>query len=359
MGDVLNANVANSRVDLKTDDFDFDLPPENIATAPARPRESARMLEIGDTLVDRLVGDLPSLLAPGDIVVVNDTRVIPARLRGTRRGAKVEVTLHKAEPDGTWRAFARPARKLSPRDVIDFADGFTAIVEQKGEAGEVTLSFPGTNDLFAQLENQGEMPLPPYIARPDGATEADEKDYQTVYSARQGAVAAPTAGLHFTEGLMDAVRAAGVPFAAVTLHVGAGTFLPVKVDRIADHRMHSEWGEIDAATATAINAAREAGGRVVSVGTTPLRLLESAAMADGKIRPFSGDTDIFITPGYRFKAVDALMTNFHLPRSTLLMLVAAFAGLDRMRSAYNHAVKAGYRFYSYGDSSFLHRADAS
>ena len=348
-----------ARSDLQTDDFDFDLPSENIATEPARPRESARLLEVGDTFVDRTVADLPGLLAPGDVVVINDTRVIPARLRGTRRGAKVEVTLHKAEPDGTWKVFARPARKLSPGDVIDFADGFTARVEAKGDAGEVTLSFPDTNDLFTALASHGEMPLPPYIARPGGATAADESDYQTVYAARQGAVAAPTAGLHFTDGLMDAVRAAGADFATVTLHVGAGTFLPVKVDRIADHKMHSEWGEIDAATAAAINDARRTGGRVVSVGTTPLRLLESAATPGGEILPFSGDTDIFITPGYRFRAVDALMTNFHLPRSTLFMLVAAFAGLDRMRAAYVHAIRTGYRFYSYGDSSFLHRVDPS
>lgn len=355
------ANTAGTiaRADLQTEDFDFDLPPENIATEPARPRESAKLLEIGEIVVDRTVADLPSLLVPGDIVVINDTRVIPARLRGTRRGAKVEVTLHKAEPDGTWKVFARPARKLSQGDVIDFADGFTAHVDAKGDAGEVTLSFPDTDDLFAALDNHGEMPLPPYISRPGGVTAADESDYQTVYAARQGAVAAPTAGLHFTDGLMDAVRAAGAHFATVTLHVGAGTFLPVKVDRIADHRMHSEWGEVDAATAKAINDARAAGGRVISVGTTPLRLLESAATVDGEILPFSGDTDIFITPGYRFRAVDALMTNFHLPRSTLFMLVSAFAGLDRMRAAYDHAIRTGYRFYSYGDSSFLHRVDPS
>mgnify|MGYP003667109419 FL=1 len=345
--------------DLQTSDFDFDLPPQNIATEPARPRESAKLLEVGDTLVDHTVSDLPSLLAPGDVVVINDTRVIPARLRGTRRGARVEVTLHKAEADGIWKVFARPARKLSAGDVIDFADGFTARVEAKGEAGEVTLSFPDTGDLFKALEHHGEMPLPPYISRPGGATEADESDYQTVYAARQGAVAAPTAGLHFTDGLMAAVQAAGAQFARVTLHVGAGTFLPVKVDRIADHRMHSEWGEIDATTASAVNAARASGGRVVSVGTTPLRLLESAASADGEVRPFSGDTNIFITPGYRFRAVDALMTNFHLPRSTLFMLVSAFAGLDRMRAAYAYAISNGYRFYSYGDSSFLHRVDPS
>ena len=359
MGEILNATNTITRTDLQTGDFDFDLPPENIATEPARPRESAKLLEVGDTLLDRTVADLPSLLRAGDIVVINDTCVIPARLRGTRRGAKVQVTLHKAEPDGTWKVFARPARKLSPGDVIDFADGFTGHVEAKGEAGEVTLSFPDAGDLFAALERHGEMPLPPYISRPGGATAADETDYQTVYAARKGAVAAPTAGLHFTDSLMDAVRAVGAQFATVTLHVGAGTFLPVKVDRIADHRMHSEWGEIDAATAAAINDARAAGGRIVSVGTTPLRLLETAATGDGIVHPFRGDTDIFITPGYRFKAVDLLMTNFHLPRSTLFMLVSAFAGLDRMKSAYDHAIRTGYRFYSYGDSSLLHRVDPS
>ena len=357
MGEILNVTGTNPRADLQTGDFDFELPSENIATEPARPRESAKLLEVGETLVDHTVADLPSLLTPGDVVVINDTRVIPARLRGTRRGAKVQVTLHKAEADGTWKVFARPARKLSPGDIIDFADGFTARVEAKGEAGEVTLSFPGADDLFGALAKHGEMPLPPYISRPGGATTADENDYQTVYAARQGAVAAPTAGLHFTDGLMEAVRAAGAQFATVTLHVGAGTFLPVKVDRIADHRMHSEWGEIDADTAATINAARAAGGRIVSVGTTPLRLLETAATEDGKVHPFTGDTDIFITPGYRFKAVDTLMTNFHLPRSTLFMLVSAFAGLDRMRAAYQHAIQTGYRFYSYGDSSLLHKVD--
>jgi S-adenosylmethionine:tRNA ribosyltransferase-isomerase len=357
MGAVLNVPGTIARADLQTGDFDFELPPENIATEPARPRESAKLLEVGETLVDLTVADLPSLLTPGDVVVINDTRVIPARLRGTRRGAKVQVTLHKAEPDGTWKVFARPARKLSPGDIIDFADGFMALVEAKGEAGEVTLSFPGADDLFGALAKHGEMPLPPYISRPGGATTADENDYQTVYAARQGAVAAPTAGLHFTDRLMETVRAAGAQFATVTLHVGAGTFLPVKVDRIADHRMHSEWGEIDADTAATINAARAAGGRIVSVGTTPLRLLETAATEDGKVQPFTGDTDIFITPGYRFKAVDTLMTNFHLPRSTLFMLVSAFAGLDRMRAAYQHAIQTGYRFYSYGDSSLLHKVD--
>ncbi len=343
--------------DLTTDDFDFELPPDLIATAPARPRDSARMLEVSGSLSDRTVSDLPDLLRPEDVLVINDTRVIPARLRGTRRGAKLEVTLHKEEADGRWRAFARPARKLAAGDVIDFADGFTAGVDEKGEGGEVLLSFPVGEELFDALEQHGEMPLPPYIARDAGATASDDEDYQTVYAARRGAVAAPTAGLHFTDRLMDAVRNTGVRFVTVTLHVGAGTFLPVKVDRIADHRMHSEWGWIDTPTADTINSARAAGGRVIAVGTTSLRLLESAAADDGEVRPFKGDTDIFITPGYRFRAVDALMTNFHLPRSTLFMLVSAFAGTNRMKNAYAHAIATGYRFYSYGDSSFLHLAD--
>lgn len=349
-----DARARDIRADLTIDAFDFELPRENIATEPARPRDSARLLEVGEVLADRIVRDLPQLLRRGDVLVVNDTRVIPARLRGSRRGSKVEVTLHKAEPDGSWRAFARPAKKLAAGDVIDFAQGFSALVAEKGLEGEVRLSFDSPEDLFATLERHGEMPLPPYIARPGGATSADEADYQTVYAERKGAVAAPTAGLHFTEELLAAVRGAGVSVEVVTLHVGAGTFLPVKVDRIAEHRMHAEWGEIDEATAARINAARSAGGRVVSVGTTSLRLLESAATPDGVVRPFRDETDIFITPGYRFRAIDLLMTNFHLPRSTLFMLVSAFSGLERMQSAYAHAVAAGYRFYSYGDSSLLH-----
>ena len=343
--------------DWRTDDFDFDLPRDRIADTPARPRDSARLLEVGESLADRTVRDLPGLLNAGDMLVINDTRVIPARLRGRRRGAKVEVMLHKAEANGDWRAFARPARKLSAGDVIDFADGFAALVVEKGQDGEIGLRFDDPAHLFAALDRHGEMPLPPYIARPAGPVAADDEDYQTVYANRKGAVAAPTAGLHFTPRLMDELRAAGISFATVTLHVGAGTFLPVKVDRVADHRMHREWGEIDPATAAAINDARGAGGRIVSVGTTSLRLLESAATEDGVVHPFCGDTGIFITPGYRFRAVDKLMTNFHLPRSTLFMLVSAFAGLNRMKAAYIHAIDAGYRFYSFGDSSLLHRAD--
>lgn len=340
----------------RTDAFDFHLPRDRIAAQPARPRDAARMLEVGDRLVDRSVRDLPALLRPGDVVVLNDTRVIPARLRGTRRGAKVEVTLHRAEADGRWRAFARPARRLREGDVVEFADGFRGRVTAR-DGGEVTLAFDRPDSLFADLKRHGELPLPPYLSRPANA--ADAADYQTVYAVRDGAVAAPTAGLHFTEALLEGVRAAGAAVAKVTLHVGAGTFLPVTAERVADHRMHGEWGEIDAAAAEAVGAARADGGRVVSVGTTPLRLLETAAAEDGAVRPFRGETDLFITPGYRFRAVDKLMTNFHLPRSTLFMLVAAFAGLERMKAAYSHAIAAGYRFYSYGDSSFLHRFDAS
>ena len=322
---------------------------------PGIPRACSKSRTVSPT---ERFSDLPGLLRPEDVLVINDTRVIPARLRGTRRGARVEVTLHKAEADGRWRAFARPARKLAAGDVIDFADGFTVGVDEKGEGGEILLSFPGGEDLFDALERYGEMPLPPYISRDVGATAADDEDYQTVYAVHKGAVAAPTAGLHFTDRLMDAVRNTGVRFATVTLHVGAGTFLPVKADRVSDHRMHSEWGRIDRATADTINAARAAGGRAIAVGTTSLRLLESATAEDGEVRPFEGDTDIFITPGYRFGAVDALMTNFHLPRSTLFMLVSAFAGTDRMKNAYAHAIDRKYRFYSYGDSSFIHRADS-
>ena len=349
-------NKTGRHPSLTTDDFNFELPINLIAPEPVRPRDSARMLEISEALIDRTVSDLPDLLGPKDILVINDTRVIPARLKGSRRGASVEVTLHKVEADGRWRALARPARKLALGDVIDFADGFTARVDGKGARGEILLSFSGSNDLFAALERYGEMPLPPYIARDEGGRIEDSEDYQTIYAVNKGAVAAPTAGLHFTERLMRTIRSTGVSFATVTLHVGAGTFLPVTVDRIADHKMHSEWGCISSEAADEINMARAAGGRAIAVGTTSLRLMESAANLDGEIIPFEADTEIFITPGYKFRTVDALMTNFHLPRSTLFMLVSAFAGLNRMRNAYAHAISSEYRFYSYGDSSFIHRA---
>jgi len=336
------------------DAYDFDLPAGSIADRPAAPRDAARLLVVGDGLADRRVGDLPALLEPGDIMVFNDTRVIPARLCGHRGTARVEVTLHARDAPGTWRAFARPAKKLTAGDRIDFAPDFAAEVVAKGQGGEVTLRFALDEDtLRARLDEHGSMPLPPYIKRP--ADDRDRGDYQTVYAAHDGAVAAPTAGLHFTERLLAALDGRDVERVRVTLHVGAGTFLPVKVDDIRDHRMHAEWGQVSESAAAAINAARRAGGRVVAVGTTSLRLLESAADADGTVRPFADETAIFIHPGYRFRAVDLLLTNFHLPRSTLFMLVAAFVGLDRMQAAYTHAIATGYRFYSYGDACLLQR----
>ncbi len=345
---------------MKTTDFDFELPPEMIAARPIEPRDAARLLEVrGDgTLKDHVFGDLPDLLRPGDVLVVNDTRVIPTRLAGRRGEARVEATLHRAEAPDRWRAFARPAKRLKPGDQIDFADDLAAQVIDKGEGGEVLLKFDRAGaDLLAALQARGAMPLPPYIKRPTGPDDRDRADYQTVFAARDGAVAAPTAGLHFTAALLAALEARGVRRVALTLHVGAGTFLPIKADAISDHVMHAEYGEISQSTAAAINAARAAGGRVVAVGSTALRLLEAAAAPDGTVRPFAGETDIFITPGYRFRAVDLMLTNFHLPRSTLFVLVAAFAGLDRMRAAYSHAKNGGYRFYSYGDACLLHRAE--
>jgi S-adenosylmethionine:tRNA ribosyltransferase-isomerase len=340
---------------MKVSEFDFDLPPQLIADRPAVPRDSARLLEVAERVTDHIVRDLPALLRPGDLLVFNDTRVIPARLFGRRGTAAVEVTLHKCAAPARWRAFARPARKLKPGDVVSFDGGLSATVTDKGEGGEVELVFDrGGAALLAALAEVGRMPLPPYIKRPAGADDRDRADYQTIFAARDGAVAAPTAGLHFTPGLLAALDARGVARVAVTLHVGAGTFLPVKAEDTKDHVMHAESGEIDAAAAAAIERTRQAGGRIVAVGTTSLRLLESAADESGRLRPFAGDTSLFITPGYRFKAVDLLLTNFHLPRSTLFMLVAAFAGLDRMKAAYAHAKAAQYRFYSYGDCCLLH-----
>jgi S-adenosylmethionine:tRNA ribosyltransferase-isomerase len=341
---------------MRVDLFDFDLPPELIASRPAVPRDSARLLSVGAALQDHIVRELPALLRPGDLLVFNDTRVIPARLFGKRGAAAVEVTLHKNVAADRWRAFARPARRLRTGDRLDF-DGLSATVVEKGEAGEVELAFDRAGpDLMAALQQSGRMPLPPYIKRPGGADARDRADYQTIYAARDGAVAAPTAGLHFTPELLTALAARGIGRAMVTLHVGAGTFLPVKVEDTRDHRMHAEIGSIDAAAADSINRARAAGGRIIAVGTTSLRLLETAAEKSARVSAFSGETDLFITPGYRFKAVDLLLTNFHLPRSTLFMLVCAFAGLDRMKRAYEHAKASGYRFYSYGDCCLLEPA---
>ncbi|MGE0746027.1 MAG: tRNA preQ1(34) S-adenosylmethionine ribosyltransferase-isomerase QueA [Rhodospirillales bacterium] len=338
---------------MRTDAFDFDLPRHLIAERPASPRDAARMLAVRDRLEDRVVRDLPAYLRAGDALVVNDTRVIPARLRGRRGAAAVEVTLHRATGPAEWRAFARPAKRLRPGDQIEFGDGFAATVEAHHGAGEVGLRFASPEALAAGLARYGETPLPPYIPRSAGADARDAADYQTVYARHDGAVAAPTAGLHFTDALLEAIRAMGVRVVTVTLHVGAGTFLPVKVENVADHRMHAEAGVVSAAAAAALNAARADGGRLVVVGTTVLRILEAAARDDRSIAPFAGETRLFITPGYRFRTADVLMTNFHLPKSTLFMLVSAFAGLARMKAAYAHAVREGYRFYSYGDSTLL------
>ena len=359
---------APSEAAMRSDDFDFGLPRSAIAQHPAAPRDAARLLAVGERLEDRVVTDLPGLLSPGDVMVFNDTRVIPARLFGRRGGAGIEVTL--LEPEATaqagaepapgeaararWRALARPAKRLEAGDRIEFGSSLMAEVAAKGARGEVTLLFdldgPG---LRAVLERVGAMPLPPYIRRQRGGTPRDRDDYQTVFAARDGAAAAPTAGLHFTPSLMAALAARGVDCVFVTLHVGAGTFLPVTAENPRDHRMHAEQGGIGTAAAAAINAAKSKGGRVVAVGSTTLRLLETAADETGVLRAFSGPTGIFILPGYQFRIIDLMLTNFHLPRSTLFMLVCAFAGTARMKRAYAHAVQAGYRFYSYGDACLL------
>jgi len=403
---------------MKTADFDFDLPEDRIALRPAEPRDSARLLVVdGGQRTDHVIRDLPGFLRPGDALVFNDTRVIPARLSGVRERpnpeiagevltVEVEATLHHRDAPDVWSAFMKPGKRIKAGDTVRFSapfplkggragdggggtaspvsgedsagvssphnnalgstpptppprgEGLSATVLSKGEDGLITLRFdragPALDDAIRAV---GVMPLPPYIAAKRPEDERDLTDYQTVYAQHDGSVAAPTAGLHFTPALLEAIRAKGVSTHAVTLHVGAGTFLPVKADDTADHRMHSEWGEVSAETAAALNAVHANGGRIVCVGTTSLRLLESATTPDGVIQPFHGDTAIFITPGYRFRAVDVLMTNFHLPKSTLFMLVSAFAGLETMRAAYDHAIADGYRFYSYGDGSLLIRAD--
>jgi S-adenosylmethionine:tRNA ribosyltransferase-isomerase len=339
---------------VNVDLFDFDLPAERIALRPASPRDSARMLVLADGATrDASVADLPAMLRAGDLLVFNDTRVIPAQLEGMRGEAKIGATLHKREGPRRWRAFIRNSRRLREGDTIDFGAGVTATASDRAEDGSFALDFAGDEPVELLLERCGRMPLPPYIAskRPTDARDAD--DYQTMFADQPGAVAAPTAALHFTPELLAALDAAGIGHATLTLHVGAGTFLPVKAEDTDAHRMHAEWGRIDAATADRLNAVRASGGRVIAVGTTSLRLIESASGEDDVIRPFEGDTSIFITPGYRFKGVDGLITNFHLPRSTLFMLVSALMGLDRMKSAYAHAIENDYRFYSYGDASLL------
>ncbi len=363
---------------MLTSDFDFDLPDDCIALRPAEPRDSARLLVVKDgALDDRIVRDLPDFLQPGDALVFNDTRVIPARLSGMRQRVgpegetltvEVEATLHHRDAPDVWSAFMKPGKRIKPGDRIRFGRNndaacelgrLDATVEAKNEDGLITLRFDLAGPVLDDaIRDVGVMPLPPYIAAKRPEDDRDLKDYQTVFATYDGSVAAPTAGLHFTPALLDTIRARGVSTHAVTLHVGAGTFLPVKADDTADHKMHSEWGEVAPETAAALNAVRAAGGRIVCVGTTSLRLLESATTEDGVVQPFHGDTAIFITPGYRFRACDVLMTNFHLPKSTLFMLVSAFAGLETMRAAYAHAIDSGYRFYSYGDGSLLFRKDA-
>lgn len=345
--------------ELTLADFDYHLPPSRIAHQPARPRDAARMLQVrADGLGDLTVRDLPALLAPGDILVANDTRVFPAQLRATRGDARIGITLDRPLAEGGWKALARNGRRLRVGDTlaIEGADALTARVAGKDPDGSVDLVFNLDGEaLMREFERAGALALPPYLHRPGGPLASDAADYQTVFARRPGAVAAPTAGLHFTPELLAALEAAGVRRVTVTLHVGIGTFLPVRVERVADHRMHAERGEITAETAEAVNQVRRDGGRVVAVGTTSLRLLESAARPDGTVRPFLGETALFILPGYRFKVVDRLVTNFHLPRTTLLMLVSAFAGRERICAAYAHAVRAGYRFHSYGDACFLTR----
>ena len=367
---------------MKLSDFDFDLPEELIALRPARPRDAARMLVVrpqpdapaAPALEDRIFRDLPDCLRPGDVLVFNDTKVIPARLTGrrVRTGAgsmpKITLNLHRREDEATWRAFARPAKKLAPGDRIMFGmsgmgcsvDELWGEVVEKGEGGEIVLrlSAPG-QALDAALERVGEMPLPPYIASRRKPDFADAVDYQTVFAERAGAVAAPTAGLHFTRELLARIGEMGVRLARVTLHVGAGTFLPVKSEDITRHQMHAEYGEVSEETAGLLNAVRAGGGRIVCVGTTTVRILETAAAESGRVRPFAGETDIFITPGYRFRACDMMITNFHLPKSTLFMLVSAFSGLETMQAAYAHAIAGQYRFFSYGDACLLYPAETS
>ncbi len=341
--------------------FEFELPPERIAQVPAEPRDAARLLHVGHTLDDRCMNELPELLRPGDLLVANDTRVIPAQLHGHRGEARIGITLNRRQNDGTWHALARNAKRLHIGDTIEIerAANFSARVDALHADSSVTLRFNRDGAAFTEaLQEAGALALPPYIARPDGPSARDRADYQTIFATHEGAVAAPTAGLHFTENLLQSLEARGIGRVTLTLHVGAGTFLPVRAEAIAAHKLHAERGILTAAAADRINAARARGGRIVAVGTTSLRLLESACDAHGVVHPFDGETEIFILPGDPIRSADLLLTNFHLPRSTLFMLVCAFAGVERMKLAYAHAIAAGYRFYSYGDASLLHRAAA-
>jgi S-adenosylmethionine:tRNA ribosyltransferase-isomerase len=343
---------------MRLADFDFDLPQDRVAQHPARPRDAARLLHVArGSLADCTMRDLPRLLRAGDVLVVNDTRVIPAQLTARRGTARIGITLDQPRPDGTWHALVRNARRLHAGDELTFDGGdLRATVQECQQDGGVVLAFSASGAGFTEaLRRTGALALPPYIARPEGPLPQDREDYQTIFAEREGAVAAPTAGLHFTPGLLAALQHRGIARVTITLHVGAGTFLPVRTDDVLRHRMHAERGAITETSAATINAARAAGGRVVAVGTTSLRLLETAATEDSRVDPFAGDTELFILPGYRFRAVDLLLTNFHLPRSTLFMLVCAFAGTERMREAYAHAIEAGYRFYSYGDACLLER----
>jgi S-adenosylmethionine:tRNA ribosyltransferase-isomerase len=341
---------------MRLADFDFDLPRERIADKPSEPRDGARLLIVSaaGTFEDRRIADLPALLRAGDLLVCNDTKVIPARLVGTRGAATVEITLAHDLGGGSWQVFAKGARRLHPGDRIVFAPDFAAEVIAKEPDGLVMLRFDIEGEAFAAaLEHHGAMPLPPYIKRPRGGDPADRESYQTIFARKPGAVAAPTASLHFTPALLEAIRARGAELTTLTLHVGPGTFLPVKTDDPREHRMHGEWGLVTAETAERIRVAKAGGGRIIALGTTSLRLLESAADEAGEVMPFAGETRLFILPGYRVRTADLLLTNFHLPRSTLFMLVAALAGLDRTKAAYAHAITAGYRFFSYGDACLI------
>lgn len=343
---------------MDTELFNFDLPDSVIAHTPLLERDASRMLHIGQhALADSYIYKLPEYVTDNDVLVFNNTRVIPARLYGMRDTVRIEILLHKQLKPLHWRAFARPAKRLKVGQLIHFADKFEALVTEKLESGEVSLQFTCDETMFwQQLETLGQMPLPPYIERPDGEQEDDRQRYQTIYAQHDGSVAAPTAGLHFTDGLLQRLRERGVEMHYVTLHVGGGTFLPVKVDDTDDHIMHSEFGIIEPHTAAALTQAKAQGKNIMAVGTTSLRILEAATDEASQVHPFSRETDIFITPGYRFRCVDRLLTNFHLPKSTLFMLVSAFAGLDKMQSAYQHAIASQYRFYSYGDACLLEKA---